>query len=64
MSSMPQHAVAKGMGQRLLRRDQLMTRLSCVVRKPSAEIADSMPMCDFLAVGRLFACGPDDSRAD
>ena len=44
MSSMPQHAVAKGMGQMLLRRAQLMTRESCVVRMASVGRAASMPM--------------------
>src|SRR6185503_15790772 len=41
---MPQQAVANGMGQRLERRAQLITRRSCVVRKPSTGSADSMPM--------------------
>src|SRR5690242_1516523 len=46
MSSMPQHAVAKGIGHRLDRRAQLMTRCRLVVRNPSTGMAASRPMPD------------------
>lgn len=44
MSSMPQQAVANGMGHTEDRRAQLMTRLSDVVRNPSTGMAASIPM--------------------
>ena len=44
MSSMPQHAVANGIGHSDERRAQLMTRCNCVVRNPSTGIAASRPM--------------------
>ena len=44
ISSIPQHAVANGIGQRLDRRAQLMTRLTCDVKMPSVGIAVSRPM--------------------
>src|SRR5688572_11575312 len=49
MSSMPQHAVAKGIGQTADRRAQLITRWSWVVRMESTGSAASMPMWGWYA---------------
>ncbi len=45
MSSMPQQAVAKGMGQMADLRDQLMSLLICVVSTLSVGSSVSTPMC-------------------
>ena len=57
ISSMPQQAVAKGMGQRLERRAQLMTRCNCVVRNPSTGMAASRPMTNTSPEGAGGASG-------
>ena len=44
MSSMPQHAVANGIGQTDDRRAQFITRFSCVVINPSTGRAASRPI--------------------
>lgn len=44
MSSMPQQAVAKGMGQTAERRDQLISLVICVVMMLSVGSAASMPI--------------------